>query len=232
MTINEYFGDWSKIIDLNEANNLLERLKSKKEVVCPHIKDIYKALHLCPVSNLRVVILGMDPYNDFYKGSPRATGIAFANPLDIPEKDYSPSLKILMESVIDFTIPHQNITFDASFEKWEEQGVLMLNSALSCIQGQPGSHSLLWRPFIKTLLTNLSLHTTGIVYVLMGNDAKSFEYCINSKFNFILNTKHPSYYARTKTSMPSDVWKEVNKILIGQNGYGIEWFKENRLENG
>ena len=150
---------------------------------------------------------------------------------DTPEKDYSPSLKVLRESVIDFTKPHGIITFDPSLEKWEEQGVLLLNTSLTCELGKTDSHSLLWKPFTQSLLTNLSKYTVGIVYVLMGSYAQSFERCINTKFNFVIRCRHPSYYARTNTGMPSDVWKQVNNILIGQSGYGIEWFKEDKFNN-
>lgn len=216
MTAKEYFGDWCKVVDVNEAERVVEILK--KQPICPRLKDLFKAFKLCPFKSLRVVIIGKDPYPNN-----RATGIAFANEKNIPEDSYSPSLEVLRESVIDFTVPHQHINFDPSLEKWEEQGVLMLNSALSCLPGKSGSHALMWRPFIKTLLTNLSIHTTGIVYVLMGNSAKSYESYINEQFNFIIKLQHPSYYARTRTQMP-DIWKKINKILIGQNGHGIEWY--------
>lgn len=226
MTINEYFGDWSKVIDLNEADKLIRQLASSKESICPQVKDIFKAFKLCPLSNLRCVILGMDPYNNIIGGKPVATGIAFANRKETPEKLYSQSLAVLKESVIDYTIPHRSIIFDPSLEKWEEQGVLLLNTALSCLLGRAGSHSLMWRPFIRNLLTNLSKCTTGVVYVLMGSDAQSFEPYINKQFNHVIRIRHPSWYARQKTRMPSDIWQEVNNILIGQNGYGIKWYQE------
>ena len=60
----------------------------------------------------------------------------------------------------------------------------------------------------------------------MGNQAQSLESCIDSNFNHIIRIRHPSYYARTMTRMPSDVWQQVNQILISQNGYGIEWYQE------
>jgi len=223
MSIEEYFGDWSKIIDLKEADRILKRLPSD---ICPQKKDIFKSFRLCPLKNLRMVIIGLDPYPDFYKGKPRATGLAFANSTDTPEKDYSPSLAVLRESVIDYTIPHRTIIFDPSLEKWEAQGVLMLNSALSCIKGKTGSHTLLWWPFMKSLLTNLSEHTTGIVYVLMGSQAHCLEPFIRKQFNHVIRCRHPSYYARTKTRMPSDIWKEIDEILIGQNGTTVEWYSE------
>ena len=222
MTIQEYFGDWSKVVDLEEANRVIKKLSSSNHIICPQLKNIFKAFNLCPFKELRVVIIGQDPYPQ--KGV--ATGIAFANSLDTQDNSYSPSLEILRESVIDYTIPHRTIIFDPSLEKWEEQGVLLLNTALTCQQGKIGSHSLLWRPFIKSLLTNLSEQTCGIVYILMGTDAQSFEPYINKQFNHIIRIRHPSYYARTKIKMPSNIWQDVNNILIGQNGYGIEWFKE------
>lgn len=231
MTIEEYFGGWSKVIDLKEAERILKRLTAYP-IICPNLRDIFKAFHLCPYNNLRVVILGQDPYNNLkatvLNGSPIrvpvATGLAFANSSDTPENLFSPSLEILRESVINPSLPHGNINFDASLEKWEAQGVLLLNSALSCEVGKPGSHMLMWRPFIKTLLTNLSKYLTGIVYVLMGADAQSFEPYINTRFNHVIRIRHPSWYARQKVQMPSDIWNHINSILIGQNGYGIEWF--------
>ena len=222
MTIQEYFGDWAGVVDLNEADRILRKLSASGKTVCPQIKDIFKAFRLCPFHSLRSVIIGQDPYPQ--KGV--ATGLAFANAPDTPESSYSPSLEILKESVIDYTVPHRIINFEPDLEKWEAQGVLLLNSALSCEVGRVGSHYLLWRPFITSFLTNLSKCSTGIVYVLMGSQAQSLESYINAESNFIIRIRHPSYYARTKTRMPSDVWQQVNNILIGQNGYGIEWYQE------
>ena len=222
MTIQEYFGDWSKVVDLEEANRVIKKLSSSNHIICPQLKNIFKAFNLCPFKELRVVIIGQDPYPQ--KGV--ATGIAFANSLDTQDNSYSPSLEILRESVIDYTIPHRTIIFDPSLEKWEEQGVLLLNSALTCEVERVGSHYLLWRLFIISLLTNLSKCSSGIVYVLMGSQAQSLEPYINKQFNHVIHIRHPSYYARTKSRMPSDVWQKINNILIGQNGYGIEWYKE------
>ena len=222
MTIQEYFGDWSKVVDLKEADRIMKKLSASKTVIYPQLKDIFKAFRLCPYNSLRVVIISQDPYHQ--KGV--ATGIAFANSHDTSESKYSPSLEVLRESVIDYTIPHRRVIFEPDLEKWEEQGVLLLNSALSCEMGRVGSHILLWRPFITSFLTNLSKCSTGIVYVLMGSQAQALEPYINKSFNYVIRIRHPSYYARTKTRMPSDIWKQIDNILISQNGYGIEWYKE------
>lgn len=234
MTIQEYFGDWSKVVDLPEADRILKKLSASNHIICPQLKDIFKAFTLCPFNDLRVILLSQDPYpnlrllhqDSILQKIPVATGLAFANSLDTPDTKLSPSLEILKESVINYTIPHRTINFDPSLEKWETQGVLLLNSALSCELGKAGSHTLLWRPFIKSLLTNLSKYHTGIVYVLMGTVAQSFEPYINKQFNHVIRIRHPSWYARQKQRMPSDIWQEINSILIAQNGYGIEWYEE------
>ena len=222
MTIQEYFGDWSKVVDLQEADRIIKKLSASNHIICPQLKDIFKCFRLCSLNNLRVVIIGQDPYPQ--KGV--ATGLAFANSPDTPEDSYSPSLEILRESVINYTIPHRRVTFAPDLEKWEAQGVLLLNSALSCELGRVGSHTLLWRPFIKSLLTNLSKYHTGLVYLLIGTQAQSLEPYINKQFNHVIHIRHPSWYARQRQRMPSDIWQEINTILIGQNGYGIEWFTE------
>ena len=234
MTKEEYFGDWSKVIDLQEAGGILKKLSASHIYICPVLKDIYKCFHLCPLNSLRMVIIGQDPYSNFRSLShasnmikiPVATGLAFANHADTPNSQLSPSLEILRESVIDYTIPHRTINFDPSLEKWEEQGVLMLNSALSCEAGKTGSHVLLWRPFVKSLLTNLSKYHTGIAYLLMGTQAQSLEPYINPRFNHVIRIRHPSWYAHQNQRMPSDIWQEINNILTGLNGTGIEWYQE------
>lgn len=230
MSIKEYFGDWCKVIDTQEADKIIKRLISSKQIICPKIKNIFKSFTLCSLSNLKVLILGQDPYFTIKNKEPIATGIAFANNFDTSQRDFSPSLEVLMESVINFSLPHETIIFDPSLEKWESQGVLMLNSALSCQLGKPGSHSLMWRPFIKSFLTKLSTINSGIIYILMGTEAQSFEYCINHNYNYVFKTKHPSWYARNKLKMPSELWYKVNDILTGLYGYGIEWYSNNNLK--
>ncbi len=231
MTIQEYFGDWCKVIDTGMADGIMRKLAASGQVICPQVKDIFKAFTLCSLHDLKAVIIGQDPYPDLLSGKPRATGLAFANPKETPQRSYSPSLDVLMESVIDYTLPHGSVIFDPSLENWEKQGVLLLNAALSCTAGRIGSHALMWRPFMRTLLTNLSKHDTGIVYVLMGSEAQSLASYINPRYNHIIKVRHPSWYARNHLRMPSDLWHEVNRLLIGHYGFGVDWYKEYKFLN-
>lgn len=113
-------------------------------------------------------------------------------------------------------------------EEWAEQGVLLLNTALTCEVNKPGSHSLLWRPFICQLIKNICDYNTGIVWLLLGNSAQSFEPYIN-KHQYIIKAKHPSFYARTHEKLPYHIWHDINKILIRLNGYGITFYKEEKI---
>lgn len=216
--MTNYFKDWIKVVDLNILSNILNSLKKvNRTLLCPHPDNIFKAFELCKYNNLKVVILGQDPYPQ----KDIATGIAFGNSTD----EISPSLNILKEACIDFTIPHNSIIFDNSLESWCKQGVLLLNSALTCELNKPGSHTMIWRPFIKKLLINLSYRESGIIYVLLGDNAKTFLPYINTKYNWVIMEKHPSYYARLNKSMPNIFYK-INKILKDNYNLKINWYGE------
>lgn len=228
MTINEYFGKWGTVVPIAEVQNITSILSKTKKPICPKLSDIFKAFTVCPYDNLKVVVIGQDCYSDIKDGNPVATGIAFGNAKGTPYDKYSPSLKILMESFIDFLVPHSYITFDPSLEDVSRQGVLFINAALTCEAGKPGSHMLLWRVFITSFLKNLSRHKTGIVYVLLGSEAQALKPYIDNRYNYILMDKHPAYYARINASMPCGIWKSVNDIIRSINGKEeeIKWFQE------
>lgn len=223
MTFEEYFGDWVHIFDMKELNKVLAVLGKMYKVkpICPAQDDVFKAFNLCKYRDCKVVFIGQDPYPQ--KGV--ATGILFGNSADTKEEDWSPSLKIVRDAVIDLHRPHNLITFDPTLESWAKQGVLMINSALTVEMNKVGSHTMLWRPFISKLLKNMSEVNTGIIYVLFGGTAKTFKPYIG-KFNDVLEVEHPAYFARIGRDMPSDVFYEINRLLKGRYNATIEWYKE------
>ena len=160
MTIEEYFGDWMKVIDRAETIKIMNWLrKVDLNIICPALSNIFKAFKVCPYNKCRVVFIGLDPYPQ--KGV--ATGILFGNSKETPIDKLSPSLEIIKEAAINLEIPHNIITFDHSLESWAEQGILMLNSALTCEVNKVGSHTNIWRPFISKLIKNLSSKETGLI---------------------------------------------------------------------
>ena len=223
MTIDEYFGDWMKVIDRNETMKIMGWLRNiNQSTLCPSIKDVFKVFKLCPYNKCRVIFVGQDPYPQ--RGV--AQGVLFGNSSDTPENKLSPSLQIIKESVINFEIPHNFITFDPTLESWAKQGILMLNSALTTEVGKVGIHTLKWRPFVGSFLKNMSEKNPGIIYVFFGSQAKSLDTYINNNNNYKLFIEHPAYYARLNKRMPSDIWYTVQKLVYNIYGTSIKWYKE------
>lgn len=223
MTVSEYFGPWTDVVNTSLADATLRKLLPVKNSVCPYVSNAFRAFRLCPLNGLKVVILGQDPYPNLSNGQPVATGIAFANSSDTPKERFSPSLKVLRDSLIDFHGSSKLSNFDPSLENWERQGVLMINSALTCLIGSPASHELLWRPFISDFLCWLSVYSPNLVYVLMGSSAQSFSCCIDHLHNKVVSIRHPSWYARNNVKMPSTLWSDINDSLSFYNTKGINW---------
>lgn len=197
------------------------------ENICPQKSDVFKAFKLCTLDNCKAVFIGQDPYPQ--KGV--ATGVLFGNKADTKESDLSPSLKVIKEAAIDFTKTHNYpIEFDNTLESWAKQGILMLNSALTVEINKIGSHTNLWRPFISKFLQTLSNRQTGIVYVLFGQQAQTFEPYISKQYNHIIKENHPAYYARLNKSMPSSLFNEVNEFLKKQYNQTIVWYRDYTLD--
>ena len=224
MTLEEYFGRWMRVIDKRELESVLSKLgpEYKRKPICPAQSDVFKAFKVCPYDKLKVVMLGQDPYPQ--KGV--ATGILFGNKEGTRDKDLSPSLQIVKEAAINFEIPHNCIIFDPTLESWAKQGILMINSALTVEMNKIGSHVMLWRPFIASLLKKLSENDTGIIYVLFGKQAQTFKPYINKQFNTVLEENHPAYFARTGKAMPHTVFEQISKLTKGMYGVPITWYQE------
>lgn len=224
MTLDEYFGDWMKVIDRTELNNIMTKIgqEYRRKSLCPSQSDVFRAFKLCPLNDLKVIMLGQDPYPQ--KGV--ATGILFGNRADVQEKNLSPPLQIIKEAAIDFEVPKNSCIFDPTLESWTKQGILMINSALTVEMNKVGSHVMIWRPFIIALLKHLSECETGIIYVLFGRQAQTFKPYINKQFNDILEIEHPAYYARLNKRMPSELFATISNLCKDKYGVPIKWYQE------
>ena len=224
MTLDEYFGDWMKVIDRAELSNVMAKVgqEYKRKPLCPIQSDVFKAFELCSLKDLKVVMLGQDPYPQ--KGV--ATGILFGNNKGISNENLSPSLKVIKEAAINFEVPHNCIIFDQTLESWARQGILMLNSALTVEMNKVGSHTMLWRPFIAKLLKSLSEYNTAIIYVLFGRQAQSFKPYINDKLNHVMEIEHPAYFARNGTKMSHQLFIDISNKVKEIYGVPIKWYEE------
>lgn len=221
MTIDEYFGDWMKVLDREETMKMMGWLKTlNPNTLCPALPNVFKAFKLCPYNELKVICCGQDPYPQ--KGI--ATGILFGNKKETPENELSPSLKVIKECAVNFEIPHNIVNFDQTLESWARQGMLMINSSLTCEQNNVGSHVNQWRPFISKLFKNLSNRERGLIYILFGKQAQTFEPYINNEYNDKISIEHPVYFARMNKKMPYSVFTEMNDILYRKYGEKITLF--------
>lgn len=222
MTIEDYFSDWWRVIDKVELAKILKILDTEytTKSITPEKSDVFKAFRLCPLKDLKVVMIGQDPFPQ--KGI--ATGVLFGNKSITPECMYSPSLKIIKEAVINPEVPQELVQFDPTMEYWAKQGVLMINSALTVEVNNIGSHTMLWRGFISKFLNNLSELYPGMIYVLFGGQAQTFEPYIG-KTNIIFKEKHPAYYARLGQRFKTTLFEDINNVLKQRNNLTIKWYE-------
>ena len=209
MSLEEYVGKWWNLFDLKILGDTLNKLGKEYQIknIYPAQCNVFRAFHECKYDDCKVVIIGSDPYPQ----KNVANGLAFSNNLD--NKNTSPSLQVLLKA---------SGSTDKTLESWCKQGILLLNTALSVVEGKPSSHLLLWRPFIKSFLKNLSEWETGMIYVLLGKDAQALKLFINTKLNDVLEENHPAYYARLGQEMPSTIFTEMNNLLINKYNQKIK----------
>lgn len=202
MTISEYFGDWMQVIPVPEIAYVVYHTNHNYEtgLYTPEYGNIFKAFELCSLEKCKVVMLGQDPYPQ--EGV--ATGVLFGNKKTTIS--VSPSLRVIMES-----LNADRNNFDITMEHWAKQGILMINSSLTCKVNRIGSDFLVWKPFISKFLVNLSAVRKDIVYALFGRQAQSFGPCISS--GIVLEEKHPAFYARYNAPMPNRIFNEINSHL-------------------
>lgn len=166
------------------GNEVLPKGKFSTRVILPEKDDIFKALRLCPPSKTKIVILGYEPYQQGNNN-----GIAFSN---VDLLNIHPTLKNILKEVEDDIYDGFKLDQDPDLSCWAKQGVLLLNTALTAEKGKPGKHQLYWKKFIQYLLTRMSQEEVAVVYMLWGDNAKSFAKCIEQDTNYILTANYPS----------------------------------------
>lgn len=204
MTSNEYFGEWMEVIDDIQLAGIMHWLnKVDRKKLCPFYKNIFRAFRECSYKDCNVVMLGQDPYPQ----PGVATGILFGNSSETPDRLISPSLRVIMKAV------GANENFDKSLLSWVKQGVLMINSALTCNEYFVGSHVEIWRPFMSKLIQNLNSRKR-VIFVTFGTQAYSYGKFMHP-YRWV-DESHPAYYARMGQPMPMDCFNRVNELLEEQ----------------
>lgn len=182
----------------------------------PNKNDILNAFRLCSLEKLKVVVIGMDPYIN----EGEAHGLAFSVCEGGGErKKMPPSLRNIFKEL------HRSygvMRTSTDLSDWAEQGVLLLNTALTVRQGCSGSHTKIWHGFTTQLMQKLGEITENCVYILWGNHAQSFERYINKKNNLVLKHTHPSPLARAPF-VGNNHFVLCNEYLEQHGKTGIVW---------
>lgn len=196
-----------------QLNQLVEHEYQNHQCL-PQRENIFKALALTDYQNVKVVILGQDPYPN----PQNAQGLAFSAGRHVPA-----SLKnIYVERYHDLGIkPNQH----GDLTKWAQQGVLLLNTVLTTRAWESNSHAHLgWESFTDAIITSLNYLETPLVYILWGRNAQSKIPLIQNKTNnLILTASHPSPYSAKYSFFGSYPFSKTNHFLVEHGSSPIDW---------
>lgn len=192
----------------------LHQEKDAGKKIYPPGSLIFKAFELTPVDQVKVVILGQDPYHEYGQ----AMGLSFSVPDGVPAP---PSLKNIFKEIEDEL--GIKMSGRPNLENWARQGVLLLNSILTVRSGEAASHSGIgWQQFTDAVISYLSANRQGIIFLLWGNYARSKKVLIDSSKHYVLEAAHPSPLARG-AFFGCGHFKRANEILISEGKTPINW---------
>ena len=212
---------WKKLLQEQFNKPYFEELTAfvKKEygskTVFPPPKDIFKAFDLCPFDNVKVVILGQDPYH----GPGQAHGLCFSVSDNVPPP---PSLlNIYKEISSDLGKP---VSRSGNLERWAKQGVFLLNAILSVVAHQPTSHQNKgWEEFTDAVIRLVSDQKEHVVFMLWGKYAISKAWMIDDKKHLVLTAPHPSPLSVSRGFFGCKHFSKANEFLKGHGLGEIDW---------
>lgn len=206
------------LLETDSAKRLkafLGHQKQHKKIIFPHSDNWFKAFDLTPFNEVKVVILGQDPYH----GDNQAQGLSFSVPDDIK---IPPSLRnIYQELNSDLAIPPNK---SGNLERWATQGVLLLNSVLTVEKHTPGSHTNSgWVNFTDGVISILSEQKTNLIFLLWGAYAHKKANLIDPEKHLILTATHPSPFSAHKGFFGCKHFSKTNEYLKIHNQQIINW---------
>ena len=213
---------WEDIIDLEKQKDYYKSLEKEinkryeTTTVFPEKKNIFKAFSLTKLDNLKVVILGQDPYHGFGQ----AQGLAFSTPANIKNP---PSMQNILKE-IQSDLGKKSICEDGDLTPWAKQGVLLLNTILTVEEAKPKSHhNLGWEVFTDNIIKYISDNCEDTIFILWGSPAISKTKLIDRKKHHILTAPHPSPLSSYRGFFACKHFSQTNEILKSLNKESIIW---------
>lgn len=197
-----------------------ELAKNKK--VYPPREHVFDAMRLTPFMEVKVIILGQDPYfNENYKLGPEAHGLCFSVRDGIPAP---PSLKNIFKEIEDSMYNGEKQQFSTDLTRWATQGVLLLNASLTVIAKSPNSHANIgWHKLTDNIIETLSNKKENLVFMLWGAFAQRKASFIDVSKHLILKTSHPSPLSAHKGFLGSGTFVKCNDYLQEKGLTPIMW---------
>lgn len=198
--------------------NILAKLKEAQvsgKVIYPQNHDIFNAFKQTPFADIKVVIMGQDPYH----GPNQAHGLCFSVKKGIKKP---PSLVNIFKEI------HRDLNIDipehGCLDSWAKQGVLLLNESLTVEDGQAASHqSWGWSTFIHQVLSLINEYSTGTIFLLWGSHAQKHSALIDSNKHHILKSSHPSPLSAHRGFLGCGHFSTTNELLKQQGKKQINW---------
>jgi uracil-DNA glycosylase len=207
--------EFQKDYMLNLKKKLLE-LKNKKIIFYPQGDKIFNAFNLTPLNNVKVVILGQDPYH----GPNQAHGLCFSVPQSVKPP---PSLVNIFKELESDTGKKRNY-HDGNLEPWARQGVFLLNTTLTVEKSKPLSHrDYGWSEFTDRVISLISNKLENIVFILWGSFAQSKKQLIDSGSHLILTAPHPSPLSAHRGFFGSKPFSKTNNFLHSKQIDMVNW---------
>ena len=214
-------GDWQEALKDEFKKDYYKQLFEKvneeyrTRLIFPPANDIFNAFHLTPLKDVKVVILGQDPYH----GNNQAHGLCFSVK---PEVEIPPSLVNIYKELQDdlgCTIPGHGYLV-----KWAKQGVLMLNTILTVRAHQANSHrGIGWEEFTDAAIRVLNTQDRPIVFILWGRPAQMKKAMLNNPKHLILEAPHPSPLSSYRGFFGSRPFSKTNQFLEANGVEPIDW---------
>ena len=207
-------GEFAKDYFVKLTNFVRSEYLSGKTIY-PEAKNIFNAFNLCPLSNVKVVIIGQDPYHEPHQ----AHGLCFSVQSDV---DFPPSLVNIYKE-IESDIGHKSIT-NGDLSSWARQGVLLLNSTLTVQAHIAASHSGRgWETFTDAVIRTVNENRKNVVYMLWGSFAQKKAEFVDSANNLLLKSAHPSPLSAYRGFFGNHHFSRANEYLVENGQTPIDW---------
>lgn len=221
-TITDGCKSWETILTgeknqpyFHTAMNFVKQERAAGKIIYPPQSDIFNALKFTPFDNVKVVIIGQDPYH----GPNQAHGLCFSVRPGVAKP---PSLKNIFKELHDDL--HVPIPKDGCLESWAKQGVLLLNAVLTVEAGKPFSHANIgWEIFTDKIIKTINENKQGIIFLLWGAPAHRKGSIVDPARHHILTAAHPSPFSAHRGFLGCRHFSKTNELLKKMGKQEIEW---------